>query len=280
MGWKIRMVDVDGSEEFIDTSDLLDKATFVTSMPLLLRFVLDLRGAVGGRREAEREDCEPGVWLKIGVYDAQRAPTLIGHEPRRSPQCDLRYDLPLVDKVGLARLARLEWDGKAKLVRVPGPAGRSSLVDVSRMEAARERLVSSDERTSLNESAYTTFCALYEAARRATGDNEWPGGGKGEEGHADHSNPRGGEKADDKTAAAWEKTATALAAEMGWSWDSLRPVIAAGDERAAEEARTQKNASDGRAGGDGEMVDCDSLDAPEDDEYADEGYMEDSEGMI
>ena len=280
MGWKIRMVDVDGSEEFIDTSDLLDKAAFVTPMPLLPRFVLDLRGAVEGRREAEKEDCEAGVWLKIGVYDAQRAPTLVGHEPRRSPQCDLRYDLPLVDKAGLARLARLEWDGKPKLVRVPGPAGRSSLVDVSRMEAARERLVSSDERSSLNDSAYQTFCALYEAARRATGDDAWPGGGEDGNGHADHSNPRGGENADDKTIAAWEKTATALAAEMGWSWDSLRQVIAAGDEQAAERERTQKNASDGRAGEDGEMVDCDSLEAPEDDDFAGDGYMEAGEDMI
>lgn len=256
MGWKIRIADVDGSETFIDTADLLDKAAFGTPMPLLPRFVLDLRGAVKGRREAESDDCEPGVWLKIGAYDAAHAPTLHGHESRRSPQCDLRYDLPLVDKAGLARLARLEWEGKPKLVRVPGPGGRSSLVDVSRMDAARERLVSSDEHSSLNDSAYMTFCALYDAARRETGDDAWPGAAKDEEGYPDHSNPRGGARADEKTASAWQKAASALASEMGWSWESLRPVVAAADARAADEARDR--AAAGWDGGD-DAVDVDEL---------------------
>lgn len=265
MGWKIRIADIDGKEAFIDTSDIMGKEAMRMSAPMLPRFELDLRGVLSGRREGTSEkDVEKGVWLRIGCYDAEHAPTLQGHEPRRSPQCAQIYDLPLIDGEGLERLAVLEWDGKQKLVRVP--AGKSSaLVDVSRMEAARSRLVGSSD-GSLNEGAYDTFLALLKEQKARTlaeggGIEAWPGM------QEDPLDPNHWQAKDEASEGAWSSMCSRLACEMGWEWSALAPVVAQFDIEAGEAAR---EAAD--AGGDEMDIDDDDIEPDGFDEQAAQGF--------
>ena len=265
MGWKIRIADIDGKEAFIDTSDIMGKEAMRMSAPMLPRYELDLRGVLSGRREGTSDkDVESGVWLKIGCYDASKAPTLQGHEPRRSPQCSALYDLPLVDGAGLERLAVLEWDGKQKLVRVP--AGKSSaLVDVSRMEAARSRLVGTSD-GSLNEGAYDTFLAMLKEEKgrilaAGRGIEAWPGMKE------DSLNPNHWQAKDESRAREWEEMCSRLACEMGWEWAALAPVVAQFDLEAGEAAREAADAG----AEDEEDFDVDSADVEDD------GFEEEAE---
>ena len=235
MGWKIRMADTDGTETFIDTADLFDKGVFSCSAPLLPRFKLDLRGVFPERDGSKGASVERGVWLQIGVYDAANAPTLKGHDPRRSPQCAMAYDLPLVDGDGLERLACIEWDGKVKLMRV-----RDGLVDVAKMDAAFERLVGGrQEDRAFTDAAFQTFCALVRQRRAAWSDQgrvaaDWPGQDRWE-----------WKPAEDKEAAFFE-IAQDIASEMGWPWSELEPIVRMGGEEliAEEEARECARAAD------------------------------------